>query len=106
MRVLFLTRFDRQGASSRCRVYQYLPYLSGSGIEAEILPCVPSARELRERAGAADVVFLQKRLPTLATLMLLRRSTPGLVFDFDDAIWLNRRRDHTICNATPRTRLR
>ena len=100
-RVLFLTRYDKKGASSRCRVYQYLPHLAARGITGEIVPWVPSAAELWQRAGAADAVLLQKRVPTLTKLLLLRRRAPVIVFDFDDAIWLRRRRDNTVCAARP-----
>jgi Glycosyl transferases group 1 len=106
MKVWFLTRYNEVGASSRCRVYQYLPYLATRGIHAEIAPQMPSAAELWRRAGIVDAVLLQKRVPTLAKTLLLRRRAPVMLFDFDDAIWLRRRRDGTICRASPRTRLR
>jgi glycosyltransferase involved in cell wall biosynthesis len=38
MRVLFLTRYARLGASSRLRSYQYLPYLMESGFEVTVAP--------------------------------------------------------------------
>lgn len=106
MRVLFLTRYNEQGASSRCRVYQYLPSLAACDIRGEVIHWMPSSAELGQRAGAVDAVFLQKRVPPLAQLLLLRRRSPYLLFDFDDAIWLRRRRDNTVCSASPRTRLR
>src|SRR5438270_13002335 len=106
MKVLFLTRYREDGASSRCRVYQYLPALAAQGIAGEIVSSVPSAAELWKRAGAADAVLLQKRVLTLPKLLLLRRRARVLLFDFDDALWLRRRRDNTIGLASPRTRLR
>jgi hypothetical protein len=106
MRVLFVTRYDERGASSRCRVYQYLPHLNARGIESEVVSWMPSAAELWQRAGEAEAVFLQKRVPTLAQLFLLRKRTPRLFFDFDDAIWLCRRRGGAVGPAGLRTRLR
>lgn len=38
MRVLFLTRYARLGASSRLRIYQYLPSLKRAGFEAAVAP--------------------------------------------------------------------
>ena len=38
IRVLFLTRYARLGASSRLRSYQYLPYLKEAGFEATVAP--------------------------------------------------------------------
>jgi glycosyltransferase involved in cell wall biosynthesis len=88
MKVLFITQYDERGASSRCRVYQYLTHLAARGIKGEVLPRYPSAPELWRRAGGADAVFIQKRVPSLTRLLLLRRRARRLLFDFDDAIWL------------------
>jgi glycosyltransferase involved in cell wall biosynthesis len=106
MRVLFITQYDERGASSRCRVYQYLPHLAARGIKGEVVPRVPSTAELWRRAGAVDAVFLQKRLASLERLFLLRRRAPRLLFDFDDAIWLRRDDDGTVRPAPFRKRLR
>lgn len=38
MKVLFLTRYSRQGASSRLRTYQYLPYFADADIDFDISP--------------------------------------------------------------------
>jgi glycosyltransferase involved in cell wall biosynthesis len=88
MKVLFITQYDERGASSRCRVYQYLPLLAARGIEGEVTPRFPPFPELWRRAGAVDAVFLQKRVPSIPQLLVLRRRAPRLLFDFDDAIWL------------------
>jgi glycosyltransferase involved in cell wall biosynthesis len=106
MRVLFITQYDERGASSRCRVYQYLPHLAARGIEGEVVPRMPSAAELWRQAGDAQAVFLQKRLPSLEKLLLLRRRAPRLLFDFDDAIWLRRDDDGAVRPASLRKRLR
>ena len=36
MKVLALTRYDRQGASSRLRTMQYLPFLAEVGLEVKV----------------------------------------------------------------------
>ena len=38
MRVLFLTRYERLGSSSRMRAYQYLPFLQQMGIDSVVAP--------------------------------------------------------------------
>jgi len=38
MRVLLLSRYDRLGASSRLRSYQYLPYLRDVGFDVTVAP--------------------------------------------------------------------
>ena len=38
MKVLFLPRFGRQGASSRLRSYQYQPLFESAGIECVLSP--------------------------------------------------------------------
>ena len=88
MRVLFITQFDEKGACSRCRVYQYLSYLKAQGIEGEVCPQYPPGTALWRKARAVDAVFIQRRVPSVEQLFLLRRRAPRLLFDFDDAIWL------------------
>ncbi len=41
MKILFLTLFTDNGASSRVRVYQYLPFLKREGIEYKVIPIIP-----------------------------------------------------------------
>jgi glycosyltransferase involved in cell wall biosynthesis len=38
MRILFLTKYTRAGASSRYRTYQYLPYFQEAGLTCEVAP--------------------------------------------------------------------
>lgn len=38
MKILLLTRYGRQGASSRVRSFQYLPYIRASGVECVVSP--------------------------------------------------------------------
>jgi hypothetical protein len=98
MRVLFLTQTGPLGPSSRYRVYQLLPLLSG--IEAVVSPGVEgSLRETwqrrradLERVGEFDAVFVQKGVfPGLYSGFERRiAARKPLILDFDDAIWLPR----------------
>lgn len=38
IKILFLPKYDRVGASSRYRIYQYLKYFSNNGIEFKVIP--------------------------------------------------------------------
>jgi glycosyltransferase involved in cell wall biosynthesis len=116
MRVLFLVPHPQEGASSRCRVFQYLPWLDRQGIGYEVRPFMSPAlyamlyrpghraRELAlaaaalvrrlsdlVRAARADVVVIHREAVPLGTALVERvlaaLGTP-VVFDFDDAIYL------------------
>jgi glycosyltransferase involved in cell wall biosynthesis len=50
MKLLVLSRYGRLGASSRLRLYQYLPYLNANGIETTVVPL--SSDEYLERLYA------------------------------------------------------
>lgn len=116
MKILFFTQSGTQGASSRYRVHQFLPFLREKGWDCRLAPAVPSAlhetyffsrntawkallslviflRRLVQlcRIPFADVVFVQKPLlpagwPPLEPLAAL--FAKKLVFDCDDAIFL------------------
>ena len=43
MKVLYLARYGRLGASSRVRGYQYLPYLREAGLDITVAPLLPDA---------------------------------------------------------------
>ncbi len=83
-------------ASSRQRVYQYLPRLRELGIKAEVLvPPISGITqqilyrlELLRRARMADVIFIQKKLFHIPYLRLLLKVNPNLVFDLDDALFV------------------
>ncbi|MCU4974996.1 glycosyltransferase family 4 protein [Halobacteria archaeon AArc-m2/3/4] len=112
---LFLTKYDRKGASSRYRSLQYFPYFEKAGINCSHAPLFSNAyletryetgerplmgvlrsyaRRLRSlfRAREYDVVVLEKELlpyaPALFERVLGRLETPYIV-DYDDAIFHN-----------------
>lgn len=116
MKVLGLTRYSRQGASSRLRSLQYFPALAAAGISVEHRPLFDDAylqrlyaRQPTGRLQAAallrrmallwrlkrsdcDVLWLEKELlpwlPWLLEAALLPSGVP-LLIDYDDAIFHN-----------------
>ena len=116
--VLFLTRYPEQGASSRYRVFQYVPHLESQGVtcttqsfmdtEMYSLSIAPGrvGRKIwltlkavlrRLQALAAfrqyDVIYMQRELfpigPPLAERLLKRLGMP-LVYDYDDALFIKK----------------
>lgn len=119
MRVLFLIPHPVEGASSRYRVLQYIPYLEAQGISCTVSSFLSSGfyrivyqqgrwgkklgyflvstlRRLRDvlRSGRYDVVFIHLEAfplgPPLIEWLLSLRHIP-IVFDLDDAIFLPQR---------------
>lgn len=89
MRVRFLLSGGEGVASSRYRVYQYLPYLEEAGVTCHI-QVIPS--RLRDRwplwagLGQYDVTFIQRRLFTPWEVAWIRKKSRVLIYDFDDAV--------------------
>lgn len=112
MKVLFLTRTGPLGPSSRYRVYQLLPLLTG--IQAEVSPAIENSlratwqrrRADLDRVGEFDAVFVQKGVfPGLYSGFERRfAAKKPLIFDFDDAIWLPRRGGSPVLRALHRER--
>jgi glycosyltransferase involved in cell wall biosynthesis len=98
-------------ASSRIRVYQYLPHLASHGIQTRVVPFMPapdvrrpsrlgSARRAAARlrtlervcllsvlASRYDVTLIQRVLLPDALQRLIARRARRLVFDIDDAVY-------------------
>lgn len=113
IKVLFLTKYARNGASSRYRILQYLPYFEQVGIECDVSPLFDeNYLENRYRLGRGsiadiarcllrrfrtvltvqrfDIVLIQKELvpyfPPLAEQLLGLLGVPYVV-DCDDAVF-------------------
>lgn len=98
--ILFLTISGKDGASSRYRVYQFLPHLEKAGFSTAVMP--PARKPggigkllagMREESGflraasASDIIFIQKRLFCKGFINRLARLGKPIVFDFDDSIF-------------------
>ena len=127
MKILFLAIGDESVASSRVRVYSYLPYLNKKDFKVFILHYTSSwqcrkiltvkKQNIVEKivsklysvaiilslfifAPFFDVIYVQKVLLSKFTLTVLKALNSNIIFDFDDAIYLYRNIDHLLKNAT------
>jgi len=102
LNVLFLPLYSMQGASSRYRVYHYADRLPSHGFDVKILH--PRSYTLASKAlyilslpkalRWADVVVIQKKLFRSPLYALIRHLNNAVVFDFDDALYV----DNSITN--------
>ena len=111
-KLVILSRYDRQGASSRLRTMQYLPYLEAAGFDVEIasffdadyLDALYSKRATKRsmasyfsgrlgqlwRARKADVIWVEKEALPWVPWPIERLVYPAkvpLVSDYDDAVF-------------------
>lgn len=115
MNILVLTRYDRKGASSRLRFYQYLPYLRAKDIQYTVSPFFGKdyidnlySSESRNKVQVLwsyikrikvlikiykyDLVWVEKELfPSFPAIFekLLQILNVKLVVDYDDAVFHN-----------------
>lgn len=118
MKVLFLTRYPVSGASSRYRVFQYVPHLEEMGVSCRVQSFMDDAMyrlslspgrtvfkiwatlraTLRRlivltRAGRYDIIYMQRELfpfgPPVAERLLKARGKLVL-FDYDDALFIKK----------------
>jgi len=93
--VLLIPLYDREWASSRYRLYNYIPMIENSGIRCKVIS--PPQRDFVSRlvylidvifkARKVDVVFIQKKIFRKAFVYLLHKFNSNIVFDFDDALF-------------------
>ena len=118
IRVLFLTRYPVEGASSRYRVFQYLAHLKGLGVQADVQSFMDTpmyrlslTRGLTGAKIAAtlkatvrrlwalrkwyryDALYLQRELLPFGGTVVerwLKRRGAVLLFDYDDALFIKK----------------
>lgn len=118
MKVLFLTKYPRSGASSRYRVYQYLPSFEAMGLQCTVssfmnetmydltFSAAGRVRKLLHLLRACwrrlrvlrhwrdyDVIVMQRELFPLGPPWVeryLHRRGACLVFDYDDALFIHK----------------
>ena len=124
LKVLVLPKYGRNGASSRLRMFQYLPFLQSAGMEFTVIPLLPQwyLDYIYARGSASfqwldffksfgqrlqqvlflknyDLVWIQGEifpwLPAFAEELLSFRKIPYVV-DYDDAIF-HRYDEHRSC---------
>lgn len=116
MKVLFLTRYPFEGASSRYRVYQYLPHLRKAGVYADVdsfmsdemyrvsflhgkslykvwltVKAVLSRLWTLRNYKDYDIIYMQRELlpgPFMFLERWLKSRGAVLVFDYDDALFI------------------
>tara|TARA_R110002049_G_scaffold241333_3_gene415185 strand:- start:1668 stop:2744 length:1077 start_codon:yes stop_codon:yes gene_type:complete len=114
MNILLLTRYSRNGASSRLRALQYIPYFKKAGWDVEVAPLFDDAyldalygkargmgrvaRYYQARVALllsrsqADIIWVEKEIlpwvPCLFERLILPSGVP-VVTDYDDAIFHN-----------------
>jgi glycosyltransferase involved in cell wall biosynthesis len=87
MKIIFLTHFSDQG--HRFRVEQYFPYLIAHQVEPKWQPLFGSWKQrlaLYRKLPSFDVVCIQRRLLAPFEFYWIRRKSPKVLFDLDDAI--------------------
>lgn len=126
-RVLILAIGDKTVASSRVRIFSYMPYLNKSGIRATVLCYTPSwhAKKiiLRKKISMVekllskiyssyinflllamayfyDVIYIQKVALSPYIINMLKIINRNYLFDFDDAIYCYKDIRHITANAS------
>jgi len=86
--VIFLIQHPKM-PSSRVRVLNLLPYLKD--LELKVVPYPQKIWErfkLFKKLKNFDLVFLQKKMPSVFESFILRKCSKRLIFDFDDSIYV------------------
>ena len=116
MKILFLAIGNKYVASSRIRVYQYIPYLRKEGIKCSVISYIPAGQfnktvRMERQSFFAKIIykvfsmlklikfillspkynilFIQKVLLPVKIQNLINSINKNIVFDFDDAIFLS-----------------
>lgn len=107
-KILFLPISGRAGASTRYRMWSYLPAIRQAGLDpvllepgtvgnrrglGRILNQWREEKRILELGKDADLIFIQKRLFRTGFVMRLKALGKPIVFDWDDAIYTSPRQD-------------
>lgn len=113
IRMLILTDGNVDNASARIRAIQYIPYLLQQGIQVSFIPRIPRKsfrlidrfclfpilkrwyylkRVFAIRFQRWDLVFIQRTFIHEKLLKLLKKRHTNVLYDFDDAIYINSRK--------------
>ena len=96
LKIGFLPLYNIRGPSSRYRVFQFLVPLTHQGFKCTLLDA-PEGNNLKRLrylprlftvAHNCDVLYIQKRIFPGWVLRALHRLNPHIIFDLDDAIYL------------------
>ncbi len=91
--------------STRVRILNVLTHLRAAGFDADTAPYPNTLRgwfATWPRVRGADILVIQKRLPSPLESRFLRWRMKRIVFDFDDSVWLRNRQG----DAKPSNKLR
>lgn len=113
-KILFITIGNKDHASSRIRVLQYFPYVENINYRIKWIPRIPNhkkdfifnnvlfaiqkryyslIRSINLTRKKWDVIFIQKIFIHDWILKKIRKNNIPIIFDFDDAIYLNEKSD-------------
>ena len=93
MKIAFLIQ-GYSAPSTRVRILNLLPHFHAAGFSTAVEEYPNSIREWRlvaPQLRGAEILVIQKRLPSLLEALILRWKMKRLVFDFDDSVWLRNR---------------
>ena len=79
-KIFFLTKYARNGASSRYRSFQYLPIIRKHGLEYEVIPLFSEEYLIKKYKNKRTPFFLTIRLLISRLLSILRASNYSVVF--------------------------
>ncbi len=111
-KILFITIGNKDHASSRIRVLQYFPFVESSNYRIKWIPRIPNHKKrsvfnsvlfaIQKRyyflirclnliRKKWDIIFIQKVFIPDWILKKIRKNNIPIIFDFDDAIYLNKK---------------
>jgi glycosyltransferase involved in cell wall biosynthesis len=88
MKLLMLTRYGRQGASSRARSFQYLPWLDAAGIEVAVVPLFSDAYVAALQRGQKNLQEIKRAYPRRVKALLNARSFDLIWIEKEALPWL------------------